>query len=304
MNSQIQTTKNKKRVRRMKWFFSILSVIGFLFIIFQILPVKKQEKNMFVSEGSPFVIAHRGGAGITPENTLTAFKNAKEIGVDALEFDVHLTKDGEIVVIHDETVDRTTNGTGNVADYTLDELKQLDAGYHFVDEQGEFSYRGKGVTIPSLREVFENFSELPMIIEIKPENKDLTGKVYEMIKEYGLEDKVIINSFYESVLVWFHEFAGDEIAIGAGPDTVKKYVISNLFYLDRLVSLDVHAFQLPLEQSGIDLASKRIIQTLQKRNIAVQYWTINEVEEMEELIDLGVDGIITNYPDRLLSLLN
>ncbi|MDP5273959.1 glycerophosphodiester phosphodiesterase [Chengkuizengella axinellae] len=304
MESQIESKKSKKRIKKMKWLFSILSVIGCLFIIFQFIPVKKQEKNVFISDGSPLVIAHRGGADIMPENTLTAFEHSRQMGVDALEFDVHLSKDGKIVVMHDETLDRTTDGTGFIANYTLDELKKLDAGYHFKDEQGNFAFRGKGVTIPTLKEVFDGFSDLPMVIEIKPENKELTEKVYEMIKEYNLESQVIINSFYETVLTWFYELAGDEIPIGAGPDTVKKYVISNKLYLDRLIPLNVSAFQLPMEDSGINLTTKRIIQSLQDRNIVVQYWTINEVTDMEKLIDLGVDGIITNKPDLLLEVLN
>ena len=146
--------------------------------------------------GSPLLIAHRGGAGLAPENTLSAFQNAvHEWGADMLEMDVRSTLDGEVVVIHDDTVDRTTNGTGRVADLTLEQLGKLDAGFHFRDPMGVHSFRGNGVTIPRFEEVLDALPGVRMNVEAK-DGRSAPGLV-DIILRHGAQDRVLVAAEWE-----------------------------------------------------------------------------------------------------------
>ena len=141
----------------------------------------------FVREGGVEVIAHRGGWGLWPENTLFAFQNAVDLGVDMLELDIRGTKDGHIVVFHDSRLRRTTNGTGRVNEFTLEELKKLDAGYQWSPDDGKtFPFRGKGIVIPTLKEVFESFPEMRISIEIKDREPQMVTSFIDVICKYGV----------------------------------------------------------------------------------------------------------------------
>src|SRR5699024_4611846 len=129
-----------------------------------------KDLKVWIDDPEVLVIAHRGGRGLAPEGTLTAFDQAVSLGVDVLEFDTHLTKDGHLVVIHDDTVDRTTNGTGKVNELTLEEVQNLDAGYSFTDEEDEYVFRDQGVYIPTVEEVFQKYPNMRHLIELKDTN--------------------------------------------------------------------------------------------------------------------------------------
>ena len=128
-------------------------------------------EHPFLAGGNPLVMAHRGGQGLWPPNTLFAFERAVEMGADILEMDIHASADGVLIVHHDDTVDRTTNGSGAIRDHTLTELKELDAGYHWSADGGEtYPFRGKGMRIPTLEEVLEAFPKTRLNIDIKPDD--------------------------------------------------------------------------------------------------------------------------------------
>ncbi|MGM7684226.1 glycerophosphodiester phosphodiesterase [Cytobacillus sp. Hm23] len=302
---EIVTEKRKTRGRFVRnMLLIVLTVIILFFLIVQIIPVKKNESNTILREGGkPDVIAHRGGAGIAPENTLEAFKLSDSLGVDMLEFDVRLSKDGQVVVMHDETIDRTTNGEGKISEYSVEELKSFDAGYHFVGPDGSFPYRGKGVTIPTLTEVFESYSHLPMVIEIKENDTKLTEKFADIIFQYGMEDKVIIASFYDEIANYFYDITNGEVAISTSSATTKKYVIFQKLFLGNIIPLKEQALQLPTHSSIFDLTTKKLIDAAHERNIAVQYWTINDLDMVEYLLEQGADGIMTDYPNKVIHLL-
>lgn len=260
-------------------------------------------------ENAPLVIAHRGGAGIAPESTIEAMDKSVEMGVDMLEFDVHLTSDHELVVLHDASVDRTTDGSGNINDMTLSEAQELDAGFRYVDEDGEHSYRNQGVIIPSLREVFERYPEQLYLIEIKdtnyPKLYDVASKeLWALIEEYGIENQVTVGSFTHDILEDFREISNNQVAIGAGETEAEDFVIKSIARLNGLIKTNAASLQLPLEQRGIDLTGGFIRQTAHDKAMHVYYWTINEVEDMNDLIDKNVDGIMTDHPDRLLELID
>ncbi|MCA1056091.1 glycerophosphodiester phosphodiesterase [Rossellomorea aquimaris] len=295
-----------------KWtlMLSLILLIASFFSIAYFMPVDKgQTLPFFESDhNGPLVIAHQGGKSLAPGNTITAFKNAVDLGVDVIETDIHITKDGHLVTIHDPTVDATTNGQGLVADYTLQELQRLDAGYNFVDPEGEYPYRGKGVYIPTLEEVFQRFNKMKINIEIKDDNPrermdEITKKLMDLINEYGMEDRVLIASFDQSIIDRFGTYSEGRVAVQGGTQEVRKFVILHKVFLRNLYKPTVHAFQLPLQKGDIDLTDPRLIEGAHRFNLAVHYWTINDRKTMEKLIRAGADGIITDRPDVLLKIL-
>ncbi|MFC4322784.1 glycerophosphodiester phosphodiesterase [Litchfieldia salsa] len=283
----------------------VLFFIGALFYILQLIPVNKQRETTFnKSNETPLVIAHRGGAGIAPENTLYAFKMAERLGVDAIELDVRMSKDKELIVIHDETVDRTTDGTGLVSNLTLDQLKEFDAGYRLKMEKRGYPFRNRGIQIPTLEEVFQEIKHTSFVIEIKDTNPKVEKKVAKLIKKYKLKKKVIVGSFNDESIKRFANSTEGKVPIGTGAETLKFYVFLHKLHLDRIYPLKRNAVQIPVKAGHIDLATERLVNTMRERNIAIHYWTINDEKTMKELIKLNVDGIITDFPNKMLQLIN
>jgi len=237
------------------------------------------------------VIAHRGFSGGAPENTLAAFKKAIDLGVDMIELDVLLSKDGQIVVIHDDTLNRTTNGKGRVTDYTLDELKQLDAGSWFGTQ---FS----GEKIPTLKEVLElTRGKMFLNIELKKGDlgrytmMDLTDRSLQEVEKTGMLNQVIFASFDPSAI--------DRI-IGKNPKIPVALIYNQSWTFPQEVtggrSISV------LSCSGKVLTQTNISKTHQ-RGMKVIAWTLNTEEHMQHFLNMGVDGIVTDYPDRLIKIL-
>jgi glycerophosphoryl diester phosphodiesterase len=286
----------------------IITAILIFLLVINLFPVKPIQQKSFFDYNRPLVIAHQGGELLAPSNTMTAFTKAAEMGVDVLETDIHITKDGYLVTIHDPSVDRTTNGKGNVADLTLEEIQALDAGYHFKDLEGNYSYRGKGVYIPSVEELFQTFKDIKIEIEIKDDNpperiEEIASKLWNLIKEYQMEKKILIASFDQDILNTFEKYAKGRTATSAGRQEVKNFVVTHKFLLRNLYVPEVDAFQIPVEDSGFDLTDQRLIDGAHRLGMDIHYWTIDDPETMEKLIEAGADGILTNRPDLLLQLL-
>lgn len=290
--------------------FGILIVSLFLvwFLLF-LFPLSSNTDHAYFEENEvPLVIAHRGGKALAPENTLAAFRKASDLGADVLEYDVHITADGHLVVIHDDTVDRTTDGSGLVNELTLEEIKGMDAGHYYQDENGNYSYRGEGVQIPKVDEVFSEFGDKKHLIELKDSNKPelygaLINEMWNHIKDHEMQDKVLIASFDHDINLRFKDVSGGEVAIGAGEEETRQFVTMHKAFLNALYHPKAQAFQLPTEQEGYDLADWKLIRGANNRGMHVYYWTINEKETMKELIDLGADGIMTDDPHLLLDVL-
>lgn len=253
----------------------------------------------------PLVIGHAddSGSGLWPGNTMIYLEGTAEIGVDMLEMDVNMTKDGHIVLMHDTTVDRTTNGSGRIPDLTLEEIQALEVGVNWSQDDGEtYPYRGQGLQVPTLEAVFQRFPDYPMTIEIKQTELDMTGPLCDLIHEYGMEDKVIIPSFSDEVIQNFRE-ACPEVATAPASGEVRQFVILNFAFLADVLQPDYQVFQVPVESGGITVITDSFIRAAHNRNLQVQVWTINDTAEMQRLIDIGVDGIMTDRPDLLLQLL-
>lgn len=251
----------------------------------------------------PLVIAHRGGKGLWPENSLFAFERASALGVDMLEMDLHLSSDGELVVIHDSTLDRTTNGDGPVAARSLAQLQALDAGYRWSADGGQsHPYRGQGVRIPTFTEVLERFPSIPKVIEIKVPDVGMEAQLCDTLTAHQQRDKVIVGSFYDRSLQLFREQCPG-VATSAGPDSVRLLLALNWIGLGSVLSPSYQALQIPEAHSGLAIASRSLLQTASQRGLNVQLWTINEQPDMRRLLDLGADALITDYPDRALQVL-
>jgi glycerophosphoryl diester phosphodiesterase len=259
--------------------------------------ISRQEKPR------PLVIAHRGGAGLWPENTLYAFEHARALGVDMIETDVHSTVDGVLVLMHDATVDRTTDGTGRINEMTLAELKKLDAGYRFsTDGMKTFPQRGRGLTVPTLEEVFAELPEMRFTIEPKQELPSLAKPLSSIIREKGMTNKIFIGSFRQTVLDEFRKEC-PEIATSASPVEVSEFMNRSKAVRDDAYRPAMRALQVPEYAVGMRVLSKDFVEAAHARNLQVHAWTVNETSAMSRLIEFGVDGLMTDYPDRLISLL-
>ncbi|WP_404349837.1 glycerophosphodiester phosphodiesterase [Sutcliffiella horikoshii] len=303
-------SQKEPRKKRKVWIAlgTIAGTLGTLGLIFTLFPINKQAtKPFFENGGFPLVIAHQGGEHLAPSNTMIAFEQAVEMGVDVLETDIHITKDGHLVAIHDPTVDRTTNEQGAVAELTLEEIKELDAGFHFVDLEGNNSFRGKGVTIPTVEEMFQAFPDTRIEIEIKDTNpleryEEIAQKLWELTVEYNREDTLLVASFDQEILETFNRFTEGKVALVGGRQEITRFVLLHKLFVRNLYKPEVDAFQVPLQESIFDLTNQRLIQDAQRSGVQMHYWTIDDKETMRYLLESGADGILTNRPDLLLEV--
>ena len=292
------------RSRWLRVLLGVLAVLAAAYAISALLARPAAEHPFFAQfEQRPLVMAHRGGRALWPENTLYAFEQAVEMGVDVLEMDIHTTADSVPVIMHDDTVDRTTNGSGPILSFTLDELQALDAGYTWSPDEGQtFPYRGQGITVPTLEEVFAAFPDVPLNIEIKQEEPSMVAPFCQLIHDHDLVDQVLVASFHEETIEEFRATCPEVATSTSTSETVALFALSRLF-LEDTYSPPAEAAQVPEYRSGLHVLAPRFVDAAHNRHLEVHAWTINEEDDMERMISLGVDGIITDYPDRLLALL-
>ena len=318
----------------------ILAIILFMAVINIIPPKKNVENNPFVvAEGElPMIAAHRGGGDNNPENTMLAFREAvNTIGIDIIESDLYLTKDGYLVYNHDSYIDETCNVNGDLSleeveelcdtkanrhyikDMTLAELEQYNFGYYFEDENGERIYKdvtdleGTGLQIATVDKLFEEFYEtnpdLLFIVEIKNsgdlgyEACRILSETLDQYPEY--RDQIVVGTFHDEIEEELKTKYPDLLR-GAPTGTAAKFIITQFLGVNIFDNSDFACLQIPTSYDlGIELYldKKTIINRAHRRNIAVQYWTINDPDEMRELIELGCDCIMTYNQELLKSVL-
>jgi glycerophosphoryl diester phosphodiesterase len=248
------------------------------------------------------VIAHRGGAGLRPEETLEAYDHAARLGADILEIDARATADGAIVCLHDATVDRTTDGSGAVATLTLAELRRLDAGYRWTQDGGRtFPYRGKGLQVPTLEEVLKRHARSRMVIEMKVRTPDFARSLCSLARDAGMAQRVLVASFDDATLDAFRQSCPD-VATSMSQREAQIFWLLGKLRLAAASSPDAVALQVPERFGGVEVLAPALIAAARGRNLRVHAWTINDEEAMRRLISLGVDGIMTDRPDRLVLL--
>jgi glycerophosphoryl diester phosphodiesterase len=255
----------------------------------------------FLDRRRPRLFAHRGGAALAPENTLAAFSAGMAAGADILELDVHGTLDGHIVVIHDETLNRTTNGSGEVKQHTLSAIQRLDAGYHFQTPAGEFSFRGLGCRVPLLSELLEAFPHAKFNIEIKQEEPAIHEAVLAVLDRFHARPRTLLAAEEARVMARIR---------GAAPDILTSYTAAEVVeFLVRLQAGTLAgspppgvALQVPPTFGEMVIVTAESVAAAHALGLEVHVWTINEESEMEALVRLGVDGIFTDFPDRAVAL--
>lgn len=268
------------------------------------------EVNPFrIEKGSkPWIIAHGGAKKLYPENTPYAFAQVQQYNIDALEMDVCLSKDEILVTHHDLTIDRMSNGSGELISYTFEELLTFNFGDGFTDLQGNSPYRDSTyIPIGTLEDVMTTYGNMFLNIELKnrgENGKRAAEKLLELVEKYDLFDKVLIASFSEEVLDHLVEISEGKIPISTSEEETKDLVFTGLSAADYLYRPTAVAAQIPTRNSGINLDTKRIINACHRRNMAIHYWTINDKVEMKKLIEMGADGLITDRPDLMQEVLN
>ena len=248
----------------------------------------------------PLIMAHRGDSANFPENTMVSMESAIRIGVDVLETDVHLTKDGELVLFHDEDIQRTTGEQGTIRDRTLEDLRRIDLGEKFTIDGTTYPFRGKGLRVLTLQEVLRAFPKMRFNIDMKDSVPDVPQILERLLRDEGMDESVVVASFHPVQTERFHGIAPD-IAVAANPSQVKRFVIGLKLRVLPLLARKTPfvAFQVPVKSGSTKVVDRRFIEAAHNRGIAVHVWTINEKEEMESLLDQGADGIFTDRP-RLL----
>lgn len=301
--------QDRKKTRRLIWSGIFVLLLGVAAV--RAVTVKPRPAKPYFGQERVLVLAHQGASAYAPSNTIESFKLGLEQGADVIETDVHMTRDGVIVTSHDATIDRMSDGSGYISAMTLAELRQYDFGYDFTPDGGKtFPYRGKGVTIPTLAEVFEKFPGVRVNIELKQEDPAIESAVWDVIVKHDMEGKVLINSFMSGPMErWagVMDRAVYETATGATKPNMIEFVIYYLPHLDWLYHPKVDAFQVPVSEKvgplTIRFDTKRFVQRAHKLGMKAHYWTINDEATMRHLVSIGADGIITDRPDLAVKVL-
>lgn len=277
-------------------------------------------------DGNTKVSAHRSGGGIAPENTMMAFRNCVENGsfaISIFEFDLHITHDGELILLHDDTLDRTSDsaevfGREEVrpSEMTYEQLRQLNMGEGFTTDAGEAPYRGlRGEDIPEdlrvvrLQDVFDylsGYGEYDYIIELKDGGdlgRQACDRLYEIMREYGLLERVIVGTFHGEISEYIDTVYPDMLR-SAGITEVAQFYFDSLFNVNRPAeAYKFVALQIPDDTFVFKLGTTRVINYAHERNIAVQYWTINDPDQVKALAEKGADAIMSDDPDMAYAVL-
>jgi glycerophosphoryl diester phosphodiesterase len=236
-----------------------------------------------------------------PENTMAAFLDAQQHWrSDMIELDVHASADGHCVVIHDATVERTTNGRGAVADMTLAELQALDAAYHFSRDGGRtFPLRGQGVRIPTIEAVLAGLPGMPLTVELK--TAAAQAPLLRAIEKFQATERVIIAGERKAFRTQIGAYRG---AKSACLEEALPFFVMHKLRMARIASVPADVVQTCEVYRGRRILSERLVRDFHRRGLMVHVWTVNEVEDMQRLLDWGVDGLVTDYPDRLARVLH
>jgi glycerophosphoryl diester phosphodiesterase len=252
---------------------------------------------------TPLIYAHRGGAALRPENTIAAFDHGLACGAEGLEFDVHLSRDGMVVIHHDDTLERTTNGRGPLAALTASELAALDAGYHFEDEDDTgFPFRGQGIGVPTLREVLRRYPEVRLIIELKAGGGQLAQRVVDEVRAAGAIDRVAVGSFYPEAIDAVRRYE-PAIATGAVKEET-RWALYRAWIGLGIGATPYREFQVPEWAGYTPIVTRRFVAAAHRAGIPVKVWTVNGADDMRRLVAIGVDALITDRPDVARSVVD
>ena len=260
----------------------------------------RRRLHPFLDRPGPLAIAHRGGAGHAPENTLPAFAGAVDMGYRYLETDAHVTRDGVVVAFHDARLDRVTDRSGAIAQLTIAEVEAADAGYVFSPDGGQtFPYRGCGVRIPRLEELLVRWPEA--CVNIDPKADGSVAPLVDLLTKLDVWDRVCIGAFSDRRLRDVRARSGGRACTSMGPRAVA--VARVLAGTGRMPRQGADCIQVPLRQGPIPIVTARFLRAAHRAGLPVHVWTVNDEPVMRDLLDLGVDAIMTDEPRLLRDVL-
>jgi glycerophosphoryl diester phosphodiesterase len=247
----------------------------------------------------PLVYAHRGGAALRPENTIAAFDHGLSLGADGLELDVHLSRDGIVVVHHDATLERTTGARGAVVDYTADELARVDAGYWFSPQplgpRPDFPYRGEGLGVPTLAAVVSRYPASRLIIELKTGDPELARRTVDVVRNASAVGRVAFGSFYRSGLQAARAYE-PRIPTGASREET-RWALYRSYVRWPLGRTRYRELQVPERSGATTIVSPRFIAHAHRAGLPVKVWTVDAADDIRRLLAWGADAIISDRPD-------
>lgn len=254
----------------------------------------------FLDQPGPIAFAHRGGAGEAPENTFAAFEAAIALGYQYLETDAHVTGDGAVVAIHDAVLDRVTDHVGLVAQLTLAEVQSADAGHTYTRDGGRtHPFRGRGLRVPTLAELLDRWPAARWNIDAKSDG--VVAPLIETLRRHGALGRVCIGSFSDRRLVRVRALAGGDVCTSMGQAAVSAaYLASRSGHMPRL---GADCVQVPPRWRGVTVVDARFVRAAHRARLPVHVWTIDDEPSMAHLLDLGVDGVMTDRPRTLRDLL-
>jgi len=248
----------------------------------------------YFSGPRPRLFAHRGASGVAPENTIAAFRLGVEAGATHLEMDVHATRDGRIVVVHDPTLDRTTDVTGAVRELDWAAVKKADAGAHFVDPSGGFPYAARGIRIPLLEEVLAVISEVPLNVEIKQSSPAIVGEVVALLDRAGATRRVLLAAESQAIMSEIRRVYHGPTGFSA--DEVLEFYQRSVESRMTGYRPPGAALQVPARHEGVEVVTEKFVTDAHRLGVEVHVWTVNEREEIRRLLRLDVDGIMSDLP--------
>ena len=241
------------------------------------------------------MFAHRGGALLAPENTITAFDNGLALGADGLEIDVQLSSDGVAVVIHDHTLDRTTDRSGAVDTLTADDLARVDAGYRLARD-GAFTFRGQGIGVPRLDAVLARYSSTRIIIEMKGGQPELARAVAREVRRANAVDRICVGSFYQQSITTLRA-EGPELVTSASQPEARWTLHRSWVRWPWIGPRPYAAFQVPEWAGRMRVVSPAFVRQVHREGQVLQVWVVNDEADIMRLLDWGVDGVISDRPD-------
>lgn len=247
----------------------------------------------------PLAFAHRGGAALRPENTLEAFDHGLSFGADGLELDVHLSRDGVVVVHHDEALERTTDARGPVSAFTAEELERVDAGHWFTSTpdlaEPRYPFRGRGIGVPRLRAVLQRYRDARLIVELKVPDAELARRTVDEIRQAGAIERVVLGSFYWQALNAARRYE-PRIPTGAAREET-RWALYRSRVRWPLGRTRYREFQVPVKAGSTTIVTPRFIAHAHRAGLPVRVWTVNDPAEMEQLLSWGADSVISDRPD-------
>lgn len=243
------------------------------------------------------IIAHRGSRELWPENTMESFSGAVDLGIEHIETDIHASSDGTVFCFHDHTVNRTTNGNGEFSALTGREIGRLDAGYrHWTGES--HGYRSRGITVPTFEEVAVTFPDVRIVVDLK---HDLVVEPFaKLVDRLGIGERIVVGSFSDDRLELFRTLTMGRIATSTGAVLSRQWLISSRFGWRG--AGDAGALQLPLQMRGLKVVDEKLVAAAHDAGLQVHAWTVNDPVQAQALLEIGVDGLVTDRPDLMLPL--